>query len=98
MLGKMEKLDDDEKKKDKRFLKKGKRGKAKTGKTDTNSIASRTPMSTSTLHTSIQESSEEDEEEEEDDGEQNGGGDVPTYLRKKEDLKIASIGQLRYVL
>lgn len=98
MLGKVEKYDD--KKKDKR--KKGKKGKAK-GKTDISSVASRimsanaNEMSTSTLHTSIQESSEE-EEEEEDYGEQNDDGDFPTYPRKKRDLKNASIGQLRYVL
>lgn len=88
MLEKMEKRDDDERKKDKRFLKKGKRGKG--NKTDANAVASRT------LHTpSVPEFSEEEEEEEEDDGEQNGGGDVP---KKKGDSKPASIGQLRYVL
>lgn len=97
MLGK-EKRDDDEKKKDKRLVKKGKRGKAKGSKADTSSIASRTAMSTSTLHAfSIQESSEEEEEEEEDDGELNGSGDFPTYSKKKGDLKSISMGQLRYV-
>lgn len=89
----MEKRDDDERKKDKRFIKKGKKGKAK-GKTDASPAASRTAISTSTLHTSVQESSEEEEEEEEDDREQNGSGDFATYSRKKGDLKSPSSGQL----
>lgn len=92
----MEKRGDDEKKKDKRLAKKAKRGKAKGSKIDINSVANRTAMSTSTLHTpSIQESSEE-EEEEEDDGEQNGSGDFPTYPRKK-DLKSIPTSELRCV-
>ncbi|XP_011694340.1 PREDICTED: dynein heavy chain 10, axonemal [Wasmannia auropunctata] len=88
---KVEKRDDDERKKDKRFAKKDKRGKAKD-KTDTNSVASRTATSISTLPTpSAQESSEEEEEKKEDDGEQNGSGDFPTYPKKKADLKSVSV-------
>lgn len=91
----MEKRDDDERKKDKRFIKKGKKGKAKGIKTDASPAASRTAISTSTLHTSVQESSDEEEEEEEDDDrEQNGSGDFATYSRKKGDLKSPSSGQL----
>ncbi|EZA57210.1 Dynein heavy chain 10, axonemal [Ooceraea biroi] len=83
---KIEKYDDDEKKKEKKPTKKAKRGKSKAVKADTNSETSHITMSTSTLHTSsIQESSEEEmEEDEDDDGEQNGSGD---FVKKKEEKK-----------
>lgn len=92
MLGKVEKYDDDKKKKDKKFTKKVKKGKAITGKMSP--ATSRIAMSTSTLHTpSIPGSTEEEEEADEDEREQNGSGDL---FRKKEDLKSVS-GKLRCV-
>lgn len=93
-LGKVEKYDNDGKKKDKKSTKKAKKGAGKGGKAEISPAPSRMTMSSRTLHTSsIQASSEEDfEEDDEEDGERNASGDFSTYIKKKGESKIMPTG------